>query len=167
MNQMIYLRWCICKYFFLQIVESIKSLTLEKPKMWYMYYTFYIHYFFEVDQHVYLHVHDINRWLMLIQWSRWLQFGSTISTHTHFFERPARQCDWSTQEALNKTSRRATWLHGCPHIILFILRWLKSLPNNKARRVSARPSRQFAKKPLRFHEINPQSRFKSHRTVIL
>jgi hypothetical protein len=34
-------------------------------------------------------------------------------------ERAARQCDRSTQEALNKTSRCATWLHGCPphHII--------------------------------------------------
>src|SRR3990170_1323581 len=31
----------------------------------------------------------------------------------------ARQCDRSTQEARNKTSKCATWLHGCPpnHII--------------------------------------------------
>ena len=38
----------------------------------------------------------------------------------HILLEPAtRQCDRSTQEARNKTSRCATWLHGCPphHII--------------------------------------------------
>ena len=50
----------------------------------------------------------------------WIRIYYNLIVPRHILlELAARQCDRSTQEARNKTSRCATWLHGCPphHII--------------------------------------------------
>ena len=51
-----------------------------------------------------------------------IQIYYNLIVPRHILLEPAvRQCDRSRQEAHNKTSRCATWLHGRPHIILFVI----------------------------------------------